>query len=82
MGLLLIIICPNNPHILINSLRWHLIDFVTRFQTKTGGSPLSRPVSDTRSDLSIIFRTNLEISREITELLLHKCGTPDVVFFL
>lgn len=27
--------CPNNQHILINSSRWHLIDFVTRFQTKT-----------------------------------------------
>lgn len=78
---ILINICQNNPHILINFLRWHLIDFVTWFQTKTSGSPFSRPVSDTRSDLNIIFRTNLEISREITELLLHKCGTPDVVFF-
>lgn len=77
--------CPNNQHILINSSRWHLIDFVTRFQTKTTivvALDLSGPVSDTRSGLSIIFRTNLKISREITELLLHKCGTPDVVFSL
>lgn len=51
-------------------------------QNYHSGSPLSGPVSDTRSGLSIIFRTNLEISREITELLLHKCGTPDVVFSL
>lgn len=76
--------CPNNQHILINSSRWHLIDFVTRFQTKTTiVVALFLGLFQILGQV-IIFRTNLEISREIpvTELLLHKCGTPDVVFSL
>lgn len=74
--------CPNNQHILINSSRWHLIDFVTRFQTKTTiVAALFLGLFQILGQV-IIFRTNLEISREITELLLHKCGTPDVVFSL